>query len=289
MLLATALIWGLNFPIAKGALRLIEPHVFNAVRFSFSALLLGVIEFVRFRRSHRSPRLTFGNALWVLSIGLIGHVLYQITFIEGLARTTAGSSALIMAATPIWTALVGLTMGTEQLGSRVWAGLSVAFLGTVLVVAAGAYVSLDPGATTGNLLIALASISWAAATVLSRPVLQRMSASRLTFYGMSIALPVLWLIALPQAAALDWQTVPLSVWGAMVYSGGLSTGLAYLLWNIGVQRLGASHSASFSNLVPLVGLVGGVVFLGEMLTLPKALGAILVIGGLVLMRFSRST
>ncbi len=288
MLLATAIIWGLNFPIAKGALRLIEPHVFNAVRFSFSALLLGAIEWSRFHRSHVALRFDLRDGLWVLSIGLIGHILYQVAFIEGLSRTSAGSSALIMAATPIWTALVGLTMGTEQLGFRVWAGLSVAFLGTVLVVSAGSYAAIDAGTTTGNLLIALASISWAAATVLSRPVLQRMSASRLTFLGMTIALPVLWFIAMPHAVALDWRTVPLSAWGAMLYSGGLSTGLAYLLWNIGVQRMGASHSASFSNLVPLIGLAGGVVFLGELLTLPKLLGAGLVLGGLIVVRQSRS-
>ena len=67
-------------------------------------------------------------------------------------------------------------------------------------------------------------------------------------------------------------------------SGGLSTGIAYLLWNLAVHHVGPSQTAIFSNLVPFVALLAAFVLLGDPITLLQLAGGVLIIGGLVLMR-----
>jgi drug/metabolite transporter (DMT)-like permease len=77
------------------------------------------------------------------------------------------------------------------------------------------------------------------------------------------------------------------VWIAIVFSGGLSTGLAIAIWNTAVKNVGASNTAVYGNLVPFVALLGGMLFLGETVTGYQLVGGGLIIGGVVLVRRHR--
>jgi drug/metabolite transporter (DMT)-like permease len=64
----------------------------------------------------------------------------------------------------------------------------------------------------------------------------------------------------------------------------LAIGAAYLIWNYGLKTVGAIHTATYQNLVPVLGLIFGVVLLGESLTWVQYFGSALVIAGIVLSR-----
>jgi len=102
-----------------------------------------------------------------------------------------------------------------------------------------------------------------------------------------IALPILWTLGWSDLDQVNWAEVTPTVWAAIVFSGGFSTGIAYGLWNVAVQRVGPSATAIYNNLVPVVALASGVVLIGERVTLYQLLGGTLILGGLLLMRRAR--
>ena len=73
----------------------------------------------------------------------------------------------------------------------------------------------------------------------------------------------------------------------IAYSGILSTGVAYALWNRSVKDLGAARTAAFSNLVPVVALAVAWVYLGEQPRLLQLAGGALVVAGLLMWRTAR--
>ena len=73
-------------------------------------------------------------------------------------------------------------------------------------------------------------------------------------------------------------------WFAVAFSGLLSTGLAYSLWNLGIRHVGPSRTAIYTNLVPVITLLSRVWMLGESVTGWQLSGGVLVLAGLLVMR-----
>ena len=282
-LLLVVLIWGANFPILKWALAAMPPHVMNIFRFLVSAGILGGLYAWQRRGASDAffaPMRTHGRQLALL--GMLGYVLYQVCFIIGVNHTTAGSAALIMASAPLWTAMISRFDGQEQLGSGAWIGLLLSLVGTGLVVSAGSVVQV--GSLWGNGLMLAAAVLWGAYTSYNKRVVHDVSPTAATFMGILVALPFLILIGLPDLPDVGWDRVDVWVWVAIVFSGGLSTGIAFAIWNTAVKDVGASNTAIYSNLVPFVALLGGALFLDEPVRWPQLAGGVLIIGGLLLVR-----
>ncbi len=83
---------------------------------------------------------------------------------------------------------------------------------------------------------------------------------------------------------MDWSGVGPAGWGALAYATLLSLVLAYLLWNRSVQAVGASRTVIFMCLTPLVAVAGAAVMLGERPRPLQAVGAILIMAGVLLVR-----
>lgn len=289
-LLITVLIWGLNFPIIKVALDPMPPYVVNALRFTVSAAVLGVVYAAKVRGRSRdfwAPMREHGRT--IVGLGLLGYVAYQFLFIVGVDATSAGSAALIIASSPVWTAVFARLLGIERLPLGAWGGLVLSLAGTALVVLAGiGTVDISEDTLFGNGMMLVGAITWAGYTVLSRPILGTdVSATGLAFFGILVSLPLLWALGLTTLDEVDWRGVDGWVWAALVYSGGLSTGIAYAFWNVGVRLVGPSQAAVYNNLVPVVALASGALLLGERVTPFQLLGGALIIGGLMLMRRAR--
>lgn len=289
-LLFVVLVWGLNFPVIKVPLAAMHPFTVNLFRFCVSAAALGGLWALEARRRGQPFLAPFREMPGtVLGLGLVGHVGYQVLFILGVGETSAGSAALLIASSPMWTAVLGHALGIDRMRPTGWAGLGVSFLGVALIVLAGeGEVDFSSDAFVGNVLILVGSVLWALYTVFSRPALARGAAPLgLAFFTVLVAFPVLVGLGLFTLSTTAWAAVGPGTWAALVFSGGLSSGLAYYLWNIAVRRVGPSQTSAFSNLVPFVALVAAFLLLGEPITLVQVLGGTLIIGGLVVMRRGR--
>lgn len=289
-----AVIWGVNMAIMKMGINEVDPFVFNAYRLTLSGVVLGICVWLEQKtRSAVNPedvnrcpaprRRAFRTWTTIAGFGALTGGLYQILFAVGMARTTAGNTALIMSSMPMWIAMLSFLLLHERLGTA-WIGLAIAFMGTVLVTLQKG-IDLDSANQAGNWIVLLAALAWALGAVISRPVLKSISPIRLAFYATIGSLPVHYVMPFimdSQNAGQIWQP---GVIGCVLYSGVFSTGFAYAMWNYGVQQLGASHASVFQNLVPLVALVAAYVSpLRETITPMQIMGGSLILFGLFVTR-----
>ena len=133
----------------------------------------------------------------------------------------------------------------------------------------------------------LIAVVWALFTILSRPFLKRYTPLQFSTIMSTIGCVLLLLAGLPAMAEVNWQTVSYTAYGGVLYSGALAIGAAYIVWNYGLQTVGAVRSATYQNLVPVLGLFFGVLLLNEQLTLVQYFGSSLVVAGIVLARWKR--
>ena len=277
------LIWGLNIPTVKYALGFVDALFFNALRLIISAVCLGIVDRIEARRESNRPEIPW---FAVVRIGLVGSLFYQVAFIKGIHYTTAGNTALLLASIPVWTGIVAFLMNEERLAWREWCGLICAFLGTSVVTFDGS-ANFSQSHMRGNLLILTASILWAVGTILTRRAMTGISPNRLAFLMTIVMLPFHLAIGLPGTSAADLEATGVLFWAAVFFSGALSTGLGYSLWNFGVKRIGSSHAAVFQNMAPVIALTASWLMLAEPIRSSQILGGVMILGGLFVMRASR--
>ena len=282
LLLLMALIWGVNFAVVKFATGAFAPLAFNMLRIGLAVAVLFGIAILG---GHAFPR--GRDRLVLLGLGALGNGLYQVLFIEGIARTRAGDAALLIAAAPALMAIIGWLRGSERTGPRGVAGIVLSLAGIALVVFGDADAA-DRGASrfTGDVLILVGCLCWSLYTVLLKPYTERIEGIPLSAVTMvGGALPLL-LVSLPSLARTDWRAVTPGAWAAVAYSGLLALALAYLFWYRGVKTLGPTRTGMYSNLQPVIALTVAWATLGETPRLPQLAGAACILSGLVLTRLS---
>ena len=285
------LIWGANYSIVKSAFAEIDPQAFNAVRM-LSATILFLVVMTAARRSEGlasragvfyTPEPFTRRDWWTLAwLGLIGHFLYQVLFIGGLARTSVANSSLIIAASPAVIALGSAVVRHERIGPLHWAGAALSMAGIYLVVGRGA--AIGTSGLIGDLMMAAAVFCWAAYTIGAEPLMQRHSPVGVT--GLSLVFGTLLYVpaTLPRIVAVNWTRVSAASIAALLYAAVLAMGVAYTIWYSAVREIGSARTSVYSNLIPIVAMLTAVLFLGEPLTLRQVGGAVLVLAGVALTR-----
>jgi drug/metabolite transporter (DMT)-like permease len=278
-MLLVALIWGVNFSVTKGAFARFPPLAFTGARFALASLLL--IPLVR--RLEGPEPLPRGVLTRLIVLGVVGNTLYQLGFISGLARTTASNSALILAAMPSIVAFLAVALGFERLRPKILVGVLVATVGVVLVVAARG-VGFSGATMAGDLLSLGAVICWAGYTLGLRVVPPEVSPLRVTMVTTLAGTPGLVLAGVPQMLGMDWSAVGWQGWSAFGYATFLSLLVAYVIWNRSVKVVGPSRTVVYMCLTPLIAVAAAAVFLGERPMPLQAVGAALIIGGVLVTR-----
>ena len=273
------IVWGVNFAVAKHALAQFDPLAFNAIRFGIaSCLVLAVLVWqgeMSWPERVDVPRM--------IGLGLLGNVLYQGCFVLGLARTPAGTASLILAVSPVMTALLSALAGHERPGWRTWIGAAVAIAGVALITGTGISIG-SRREVVGDLILVGAAAAWAAYTVSARPMVQKYGSVRTTAWTMWVGAVGLALIGSPALARQDWGRVTPLAWGALAFSAVFAIALAYLVWYRGVERIGNTRTAIFGNLTPVVAMVAAAVLLHEKPSRWALLGAALTLGGVMIVR-----
>lgn len=289
VLLLTATVWGINILVFKAVDPGQDLFTFNALRLVLALSTLVVLALAELyflpkaRPQHPIPWMQ------VIAFSLLNGLLYLLIFVKAVPMTTAGNIALILASLPMWTALMSKFAFHERLPTITWFGLGITFVGTVIVTTQSSRaVDLGSQYLTGNLLMLVATIAWAGATVASRPIMKSLTPLQLASISSCLTVPIHLLIA---AGGLSRGIEALqnsrSYLLAVIYSGVFSTGIAYATWNAGVRMVGASHASVFQNVVTLVAVIGGWLALNEPMLPAQIVGGLLTVAGLFLMRRGR--
>jgi drug/metabolite transporter (DMT)-like permease len=273
------LVWGVNFAVVKYALDAIEPLAFNALRFVIASVLVFGVLWGQGQLSLPAR----ADVPRVIALGLLGNVFYQMCFILGLDRTPAGHASLVLALTPILTAFLSMLTGHERPGPRTWGGASLSILGVALVSGAGVRVG-GHDALVGTVILMGGSLAWAMYTVGARPIVRRYGSVRTTAWTLWIGAVGLIAVGTPSLLRQEWGAVGPAAWGGLAFSATFAIGLAYLIWYRGVERIGNTRTAIFSNLTPVVALFAGAVLLREQPSALALLGTALTLGGVMIVR-----
>jgi drug/metabolite transporter (DMT)-like permease len=290
LLLLMAFIWGSNYSIVKSAFAEVPAHPFNAARLAIASIIfLGLIVSARLVRRAEVPAVFFTpapitGADWakLVGLGVVGHFLYQLLFIGGLARTSVANSSVLLAATPVVIAIVSAALGREQVGPRHWIGAAVSASGIYLVVGRGARVSSE--SLVGDLMVLGAVGCWTVYTLGAGRLMERHSPLGVT--GLSMAagtamyIPAVW----PSIARVDWTSLSISAWLKIVFSSVFALCVAYMIWYVAVKRIGSARTSVYSNTIPVFALLVAAIWLREPLGASKIAGAALVVAGVTLTR-----
>jgi drug/metabolite transporter (DMT)-like permease len=288
-------IWGANFSVIKRAFEEVPPQPFNALRLVIaSAVFLAAINIAgRLARRgesvssvfHTRNPLTKRDRIDLIWLGLVGHLGYQYFFVGGVALSSASNAALIVGSTPAVLAVVSALLGRERISRLHWIGAAISAIGIYLVVGRGA--SFGGATLRGDLLVICSVACWVTFTLGAASLIQRHSPLYVTGMTMVYGGVPYVVMALPQILRVPWGDVSAWALTALVLSALLALNLAYVIWYMGVQRLGAARTSIYSNGVPIVAMAVAALWLGEPLTWNKLLGAAAVLSGVLLTRLGR--
>ncbi len=276
MLVLANVLWSLNYATTKYAFREWNPLAFAALRFLLAGALFA--SFVRWREGSLSVRRS--DVRLVLACAAVGILGNQLTFNYAVENTTAGNVALILGAAPAFAALFAMMAGHERVGRRHWLALGVSVAGVALVVQGGA--GVQGAGYFGDLLAVGAAVTWAAYSVMLRPLFARYSAARISALMIVVGGLMLLPFGLPQLISQDWGALgPLYV-GAFAYSAIFPLVVTNLLYFSSLRRIGASRATLYMYLQPFLGVLFAALLIDEQVTLLQFLGGVVIVGGVSL-------
>jgi drug/metabolite transporter (DMT)-like permease len=260
------MIWGSTFVVTKHAIQALPP-----LQLAFIRVLLGTLVLAPFGWRRRQSADT--TPIPWRSIGLLGAIgvaLYYVAFNYALSFTTAAQGALVQSCIPAVTALLAVTWLGERAPIRRWIGIGLSVAGVVIVFA-GAATSATDGSSFGNLLMFGTVVAWAVYTALAKRVAQ-CDTLMVTAALLGVGALLLFPFAAWEYGHTQRTLSEPSSWIAILYLGCGASGLAYLLYNLALRDMDANQAGTYTNLIPVVGVITGVV-LGD------SLSAIHLIGG----------
>ena len=280
LLLSVVSIWGFNFAIIKTVYAEINPLAFNALRFLISSLTMVVLLKLRGDSFHVAVE----DRKSVFWLALLSNTVYQFLFVIGLANTKAGNAGLLMALTPVFAYLVGVFGRRERFSQSVLAGILLSLTGVSAIILAGSSQVSFGQTWKGDVLMMGAAFCWGWYTGASAGLLSKYGALRLTVLTMVLGTVVLVPLSIPAVIRQNWTAVSMRAWGGFLFSAMLAIVYSYFVWAYALSRIGVARTAIFSNITPIIALLGGWMLLGEIPTLIQVIGIFCVLTGVFIVR-----
>ena len=224
---------------------------------------------------------------WVplVILGIIGTFCYHVLFFSSLRYTSAINSSLIGATNPVLTCLMAALFFNEKLTRKRILGIIFSFAGVFLTITNADWQLISTFSfNPGDILMFSAVFCWALYALLGRGYMQQyaltplMVTSYTFFICVIISIPfVLW-----ENPASYLARTSVNGWLSILYMSIFASVLGYLSQMFAIERIGASRTAVFVNLVPIFTIIQSVLILGESFTLFKCVGACSIILGVYL-------
>lgn len=263
---SAAIFWGANFNLARPVVAEMGPYIAGASRYLMAAAIMLLIT------KYRGERVPIRYLRTYIILGLVGVFGFNLFFFLGMQTTSAVNGALIMALNPLFTAVIGFFILKDRPSNRQMLAFPIGIIGVAIVVlGAGAHLR----ASTGDIFIFFANVSWAFYNVLVRKLMPKDVSGIASTAGI-MTVGALALTAVALIAGEKFIVPSLHASSAlliMTICGGV---LSYLFWNAGIAKLGPAKAAIFLNLVPVTSIVIAA-FEGLPPNLAQMLGTVIVI------------
>lgn len=283
--LALGIIWGTNFLYMKWAAQIITPSqiVLLRVMSGFFPVFIFAISQRQIRKSH----LKLAHHFLVMS--LLATTIYFYCFAKGTALLNSGIAGALSGSIPIFSALTAfLFLKEEKINFMKSIGILISFVGVLLIAKPWSSGELELN-INGVLFVVLGSLSVGASFVYAKKFLagQKIPAAALTSYQMLFALFSMALtIDLQGVTSIQSDTKAFI--GVVVGLGIIGTGLAYILYYLIVNNLGAIVASSVTYIPPVVALFVGFFIAGETIKITDWLGMIIILSGVYILKLDNN-
>ncbi len=268
MAIAVAVIWGMGIIFAKAAIDHVPPILLMALRFALTAVTL--VWFVR------PPWQLLHRLFWIALVSAA--IQYSLTF-TGLAGLDASTASLVVQLEVPFGALAAWIVFRDRLGWGRALGMLLAFVGVAVIAGEPRY----QDSLSSILLVVSGALTWVIGQIMIK-TLGMVGGFTLIAWVSMWAAPQLfvasWLVEDGQMDAI--KNAPPIVWIALVSLGLVMTALGYALWYHLLARYDVNQVMPFLLLLPVTAVAGGVLFLGESLTLTTLAGGALAIAGVAI-------
>jgi len=274
----TGIVWGSSFLFMKVALTGLAPGQVAWGRLVLGALTLGAFMLLRRESLPRRPIIWFHLAV----VGIVFCVLPFLLFSWAQQHVTSGLASIYNATTPIMTAVMAWAVfRVESLKPVQITGIVLGILGVLVIVGPWQGLDLDQS-LVAQFAILGATACYGIGLAYMRRFLANSGLSPLSFAFTYIALAATVMLVLTPVVAvgpIEWSPWVLA---SMLMLGCLGTGVAYI-WNQNALRAWRPTRAStVTYITPVVGVVLGMVVLGEPLAWNEPVGALIVFLGILL-------
>ncbi len=265
MLFSAAFIWGSSFFIMKNTVDVVPPDYLLAIRFSVAAILLALV-FIKRLLAHLTLEYVLRGAL--LGLFLFGGYWFQTV---GITDTTPGKNAFLTAAYVILVPFFFWAL-TKTRPDR------YNLLAALLLIAGVGFVCLDAQLNIGfgDLMTLVGAVFYAIHIVFVAKFSQGRDILVLTIYQFATIAVVSWAIALTTGTwpvGLVWTP---ELIGAFFYLIIPCSCIALVFQNVAQKHVPPAVASILLSLESVFGVACSMLFYGEMLTMPVALGFILI-------------
>jgi drug/metabolite transporter (DMT)-like permease len=277
----TVLFWGLSFVSSKTILNTgVPPMTMVAIRFVIATVVLNLL----LRRIDPKARLRKKDLLPLGLSGLFGVTIYFFFESRGIKLTSASHASLIIAVIPVVTLIAEAILFRTRITALTGMGIALSVLGVIAVVYRPGEAH-GGGSFLGDLFMFGACISWVVYIVLSKNLHRRLSELAITAYQSVFG--TAFLIPLALLEIRQWVPITLTAGLNLVYLALFCSALSNFLYVYALSALGPIAVSPYVNLIPVVGVIGGVVLLGERIAWTQILGGVVILAGVLLVSWRR--
>jgi drug/metabolite transporter (DMT)-like permease len=275
-----AVLWGSNWPVMKRVLAEIPPWTYPAAGLMIAAIVLMIAA----KLARQSLRVPAGEWPRLTAIALTNFTLWQVLAAHGVSLLPAGRAAILNFTMPVWSILLGRLVLSERLTLKRTIALVLGICGVFMLLAGDAAAIL--AAPLGVAFMLSASISWAVSVVLMKRI--PVSLPPMAFTAWQVLIGGLPIVAGAIAFESHLWAPPsaTATWG-FLYSVVMVWTLGYWAWTRAAVTLPLAVSSLGTLAIPVVGVLGGMLFLGENLPPSDFLALAFLLAALAVLAFSK--
>lgn len=269
--------WGASFIATKFLLEEISPESIISLRLILAIALLTAVAL--FTKADFTINLRSHLQILLLAAVAVFHLWIQIT---GLKYTTAANTGWIIGTAPIFIASLGFIFLKEKLSLKKIIGISIAFIGLILLVGRGNPQNISLVENFGDLLVLFSSFTWGVYSIINKKISLNYSPLMTILYLFIL----MALIIIPfniNQKAID-SVIHLSTvgWISILFLGLLCSGVSYVIWAYSLREMESAKVGAYLYLEPFVTVLSAWLFLKEEITILMFLSGLLIILGVYL-------
>jgi len=281
-----SLLWGIASPVIKYTLNYIPPYSFLFWRFLFTSIIFLPFFVYFFLRQPIKDK----DWPWLIFLGFLSTPLNLILLFIGYEKTTSMDGVLISSTAPIFITLGGALFLKEKVTKIERIGLVVATVGSITTISQPIFEgSLFKGNLVGNLFVFISVLAWVLYILLAKKKVFKYNPVIPTAIGFFVGLiTIIPFVLFFEKSFPNYQLLITNYSNALpgiLYMVIFSSVIAYTLYLYGLSLIEASEATLFAYLQPVFAAPIALIWLGEKITLPFIIGAIIITLGVLMSEF----